>query len=461
MNGIKQRLWAIGPFRVFYLYIAMLVSFCLLKVGKAYTGAGLFCLNYRLLMNERSSAARKDFWLRKCIERHERFFRYLVKSYIKGGNRIYRSFLSSRPAKRYRNYFFGISQDHRLRLRYPRQADFEARQGDLMVLKACSPDTGEKGVLMIHFTESLAKFAALFSLDKVAEHYRLVFEPSWWGYQHGNFLLFMDLPTDIIIESPYAPDYDFIQRLNCNFIPIRIGAGDWVDPQGFPDGKNQLKKYDIVMIGNWSRIKRHAVLFKAVARMPSKNQIKIALIGYASHGRTRNDVLKDARKCGLQNNIRLFENIEPVQVASILRESKVNVLLSKGEGANRGIYEGLFSGNVIILYRQNKGVNKSIINPQTGYLSADEELPAVLQTAIAEYARFDTGGWARENTGYLISSKKLNALIRELALANHEPWTRDIVPKMNKPNNLYARNKDMLALKPEYAGLKKFLIDLA
>jgi len=458
MKDIKKKLWMIIPLRVLYLYIAMLVSFCMLKLGQIYTGAKLFCFNYRLLINDYSPDLNKCLLLRKCFSQHEQFFRYLIESHALGYNRIYQSYLRSKLAKAYRNDFFGISKDHRLRLRYPRQSDFSERQGDLMILKSCSPDSNEKGVLMIHFTESIAKFAAIYDLNRIANYYRIVLEPSWWGYQHSNFLFFMDLPTDIIIEAPYEPDYDFIQRINCNFFPIRIGAGDWVDPICFPDGKSQLKKYDIVMVGNWSRIKRHAVLFQAVDRMRSKNEIKIALIGYASHGRNKYDILNEAQEYGLRGNIQIFENIAPAQVAKVLRESKINVLLSIGEGANRGIYEGLFSGNVIILYRKNKGVNRSIINTKTGYLSDDQELAEVLQDAIAGYAGFDTGKWARKNTGYLISTRNLNSFIRGLALGNNEPWTRDIAPKMNKPNNIYARNNDMLLLKPEYDRLENFLL---
>jgi len=42
----------------------------------------------------------------------------------------------------------------------------------------------------------------------------------------------------------------------------------------------------------------------------------------------------------------------------LLRKSKINVLLSKGEGANRGIYEGLFSGNVIVSSYGNARIQK-------------------------------------------------------------------------------------------------------
>jgi glycosyltransferase involved in cell wall biosynthesis len=243
--------------------------------------------------------------------------------------------------------------------------------------------------------------------------------------------------------------------MNCNFVPIEIGAGDWVDPKIFYS-KNNKRTYDIVMVGNWSKNKRHKLLFENVSKMKNKKNIKIVLIGYPSQGRKKEDVISEAKIYNLINNITLFENIKPNEVSQILGNSKVNILLSKGEGANRGIYEGLFSGNVLILYKNNRGVNKKIINENTGYLADENDLHMVIEKALSDYDKFNTANWAISNTGYLVTSAKLNNLIKKLALLSGEIWTKDIVSKRNVPNGLYSSDEDRLSMRDEYKKLLCF-----
>ena len=144
-------------------------------------------------------------------------------------------------------------------------------------------------------------------------------------------------------------------------------------------------------------------------------------------------------------------------MSEILRKSKINILLSKAEGANRGIYEGLFSGNVLIVNKDNLGVNKDVINQNTGFLCGDDELAQTIEKALDRYESFDTGAWARKNTGYIISSEKLNNFIKNLALANNEPWTEDLAYRMNQPNNMYACEADRKRLDGEYLKLEQYL----
>ena len=200
---------------------------------------------------------------------------------------------------------------------------------------------------MVAFTEALGRFAH-YSNRKITKKYFFVFEPSWWGYQNQLFLMYLNIGTEIIIQAPYEKDYRFVKSLNHCFHPSRLGAGDWVDSEKFTDGKKLNKNYDIAMVGNWGKAKRHYLLFQAVKKM--KTKAKIALIGYPSKNRRLQEVIHEAKICGIYKQCEFFENITPDEVANILRHSKVNVLLSKGEGANRGIYEGIFCGNVIVVY---------------------------------------------------------------------------------------------------------------
>ena len=76
---------------------------------------------------------------------------------------------------------------------------------------------------------------------------------------------------------------------------------------------------------------------------------------------------------------------------------------------------------------------------------------------LKNYKKFDTRKWALKNTGYLNSNRKFNELLKKIALKNDEPWIRDLVFKVNRPNATYRHEKDK-KLESEKERLMKFLI---
>lgn len=457
MNRVSTILWNSTLFRALFFMFSTLAMNSLFWVRSFYKGSEILCLNLRLL-SEVSYFPKGMNFIDENFKKYFDFkFYSLLRDLTLTKNFLYEDFLRSKKAKKYRKYFLGLDPSHCVSLKYPKEKYDDKRQGDLMILKKYDEDNREKGVLIIHYTESIAKFCSLYNIEKVAKKYLLVIEPSWWGYQNPYFLFMLGLDTEIIIQSPYYKDYDFINNIGKNFISTKIGAGDWVDPQCFSDGKYNEKKYDIVMVGNWSKIKRHELLFKSISLFQNKSEIRIALIGYPSKGRTRIEIESEANKYGLLTNIEVFENIPPENVAVILRQSKVNVLLSKKEGANRGIYEGMFCGNVLVVYEGNLGVNKENINEKTGFLASEKQLHKIIEKAINDYYKYSTADWANENTGYKITTKRLNAILKDIVESKGETWRVDIVEKMNKPNGIYARESDRLYMVPEYDILNSYL----
>lgn len=428
-------------------------------MGFIFTGSKIFMDSFRVIREESYFKIMKtqiDVLVEKSFNG---YFNYLVEKFVFSpeGNLILKSFKKSRYAKKIRKKFSFFDVMHRTSIKYPRENDYVERQGDLIILKKTNLQNNEKGVIYICYTEALGRFAALYDIEKLAIEYQFVFEPSWWGYQNAFFLLFHGLDTEVVIECPYFKDYDFIKKLNRNFHASHLGFGDWVDDENFTTKNNRKKIFDIVMVGNWSKVKRHEVLFRAVSLMRFKP--KIALIGYPAFDRTKEDVWKEAIKHKVNDLCVFFENIPPREVAEVLSKSKINVLLSIGEGANRGIYEGMFCGNVVVVYRFNKGVNLSNINDKTGYLATDEELPDVLETAIRNYENFDTRKWALENTGYRVATKILNTHLKKIALDRGYEWNHDIVCKKNLPNAVYASEKYRLILQKEYKRISNYLIN--
>jgi glycosyltransferase involved in cell wall biosynthesis len=174
--------------------------------------------------------------------------------------------------------------------------------------------------------------------------------------------------------------------------------------------------------------------------------------------RTKDDLLAEARRYGVEDQITIYESIPPAEVAGLVARSRTCLLLTKFEGSNRGIHEALFCDTPIIVYRHHLGMNMSYINPETGMLADDSELADALGWMVDHHAQFRPRAWAMAHTGYRFSNDLVNARLREIATARGEPWTRDIVDKVNRPNLRYKREEDRVELAPLYDRLEEALI---
>lgn len=370
-------------------------------------------------------------------------------------NPIVLSYLKSEESERVKKLFHGFGEQHLVRMRYPKKKDDHGRQGDLLVLKPfLGPE--EKGVLFIQYDEGVKRFSALYDLKELATRYRMVVEPSTSSYQNVMFFLLYGLDTDVVFEAQFEEDFSYIKSIGNNFHSIRLGAGDWADPDLFIDGSSNEKKYDLVMIANWLKWKRHDLFFQTLSRM--KIKIKgAAVIGYPIDGRILADIKKECAEHGVCDLVDFFEQISPKHVREILQQSKVGVLLSKEEGANRGIYECFFSNVPVVLTALNRGVNREHLNTSTGMLATDEELVDVFTYMIQNHQSFQTRQWALENTGYRNSTRKLNEYLKNIALASGEKWTRDIYSKHNSPHARYACADEQAGADEEFNQLHQYL----
>ncbi len=214
-------------------------------------------------------------------------------------NPLLRSFARSKVASGIRREFAGYHMDHRVRIRFPRPDPSPQRQGDLILLKAPDPQTGEKGVLLVKYTESIRRMLALFEVERLVQQYMIVLEPSWWGYQDPLFFALIGSDADVFVQAPAEADYRFIAARGMGLVPLRLGAGDWIDPETFTpvDG---ARKYDVVMVSSWNRFKRHTDLFAAMRQAKEEHgrDLSAALVGYPN-GLTMADIRQRADRYGV------------------------------------------------------------------------------------------------------------------------------------------------------------------
>jgi hypothetical protein len=310
-----------------------------------------------------------------------------------------------------------------------------------IVLKAPRCEDGrvvERGVLLLKNTERLDTFRRCVAMAALLKRYTLILEPSWSGYANPkllSFCVFRDHP--IVVMSPCQADYEFLERLNSNLRPIAAGASDWVDPRVFRPLGRPEPRFDAVMIARWTLVKRHHLLFPALHHIADPSY-RVALVASNTAGDTdRHAILSMIDKYRLASQISVFEDLEAAGVNEILNQSKVNLLLSRQEGSNRSLFEGFFAGVPGLAFSNNIGIPLPHFTERTGRLIAEHELPGALLYFRDHWGEFDPRPWALANIAPEVTTAKLNLILRQLAQQRHEPWTRDIVCKCNRPELLY------------------------
>lgn len=369
-----------------------------------------------------------------------------------------KAFSVSDDAQRLRAHFANVPMHHRVRLREPNDED-PRRQGNLIVLKRHDPATGEKGVIVLKYSETLRRVPAMYDFPELARRYAIVLEPSWWGYEDPTFFLYAAADVDVVVQSPWLRDYQFVRDLSANVVPVRIGAGDWVDPEVFAPGPPRgRRRFDVVVVSSWSPWKRHADLFTAAARLRARGtMLRIALVGYPLvWDRVR--IERIAEREGVREQCTFFESISQAEVAQLVGDSEAYVLLSRREGANKALYEALFCDTPVIVFAGHRGVNTEIMRHGVGVLyTSTDDLADAITRVVADPHAFNPLAWVRANSGYLNSTAALNAVLREMSERRGLPWTHDMLPKKNAPELRYVSDGDQALMDPEYERLAALL----
>lgn len=371
-------------------------------------------------------------------------------------NGLLSEFLASSRTHEIKHAYDAFPMRDRVRMRKPRPDRDEQRQGNLLVLKKFIPGTGEKGVLLIKYNPAIEAFPGIFDLEEIAAHYSLVLEPSWWGYRHARFLPYLGADLNVLVMAQYQPDFEFIQSLESNLEPLALGPSDWTDPAIFRKGPAQTDRdFDVVMVAAWTPFKRHKVLFRALRELRSEGrELRAILIGYPWDW-TMSKVQRQAADYGVSELCTFRERISPGQVADLVARSRVSVSVSKVEGSPKALYESLFCDTPVLVHRENKGINLSLIQPPVGDLTDDETLGSDIAAVLDHPGRYSPADWAEHNTGYRNASNIVNEALKQKAISAGQPWTVDIVPKRNAPHLRYANQDDEAILASEFEALQQ------
>lgn len=218
----------------------------------------------------------------------------------------------------------------------------------------------------------------------------------------------------------------------------------------FKPRQGASKAYDLVMVANWARHKRHAVLFRALEQIHDR-EIRVLLIGFPLGGRTAADIRREATT--IRNprvTVEVIDSVPAAQVADYVSRCKAFVFLSRKEGDNKALVEAMFADVPAIVFADTVGGAGSRINPATGIFARDVDLPRTIVDVLDHADRFAPRAWALAHTGSGIATRILNEAIRNAVVSTGGRYTTGIVEKTNSPNLAYGRGVTRTTFEADY-----------
>lgn len=311
----------------------------------------------------------------------------------------------------------------------------------------------EKGAIIFKFTETFIPMYHYLEIGLLSKYFRLIFEPSWAGYSTEELLVWTNYRPEIfVVLTPDEDDFKFLTDMNTNLIPVKQGAAEWVNPRMFYKSECTKKMYDVICIANFNPVKRVDRYIRAIVRVTRvKNDFRAALV-CAPPGSARRETLATIEWASDKANISFFEKMSQPELNNLINQSKVNVLLSLKEGANKALSEGFFSGTPGILLSENIGVNRASINEHTGKIIPDSELEATLMWFSDHYDEYKPEKWANEYLTPVASTNKLAKTLEVIEVSEGRTWSIGLFPKVNQPELAY--------LSPEHDWLLDKRIEL-
>jgi glycosyltransferase involved in cell wall biosynthesis len=327
---------------------------------------------------------------------------------------------------------------------------------DVIVLKAARPD--EKGVILLKYSRTFDAMVALLDVDRLRERYTFVLEPCWAGTCNPSVLIWLARNNPVVVQCFTDTDREFIASVGAPLVPVKLGPADWVNSEVFAPAPGVEKKYDIVMVANWARHKRHATLFRALERIRDRD-LRVLLIGFPYVGRTIDDIRAEAaRVANPRVTFDIRDSLPHREVAELVAQTKVFVFLTLKEGDNKAVVEAMFSDVPVLVYDKSIGGASNRVNAQTGMLTSDEDLATKLGHMLDHHREFSPRRWALENSGSEIATRILDDALRTAVRAAGGRYEGGIVEKTNKPNLAYKNEADREKLRADYEFINSCLL---
>jgi glycosyltransferase involved in cell wall biosynthesis len=324
----------------------------------------------------------------------------------------------------------------------------------VLVVKSSAPD--EKGVIILDYSYVFPIFMKCYDVEKIADKYHIVFEPSWTGFYNLEILSYARLKTPVFVEVSEPRDAVFIDSLKTNLISVPVAANWWIDHRIVKPDKSIAKERDIIMVASWARFKRHWSFFECLLKMRHQGvKMKVTLVGYPMDY-TMRELQDMASRAGVVDQIEFFEKLTPEEVNKHLNRSKVFVLWSRREGFNRAIVEALLADIPVILRSgHNYGYEYPYINEKTGAYANEQNFEEIVRKVLSRIDDYSPRQWVMEHMTCQHAASILQDKIRRTAENCGENWTDGIVVKATELNSQkYWNESDNDRFKIDYDYIK-------
>jgi glycosyltransferase involved in cell wall biosynthesis len=206
------------------------------------------------------------------------------------------------------------------------------------------------------------------------------------------------------------------------------------------------------MVANWSRFKRHWLLFEALKRMP--RNLRVVLVGRNAPGRTSKEIREEARAFGVKQDLELHTNLEIDEVTALQCDARISVIFSNREGSCVATAESLFASTPVAMTEDSHVGSKAYINTETGVLVSRAGLAKSLERFLEESDQYAPRRWALENITCRKTSDRLNVVLKGWALRTGRSWTEPIAPLCWRYVPTHVNARDEMRLQPAVEDLR-------
>jgi len=308
----------------------------------------------------------------------------------------------------------------------------------------------EKGVLFVAFETHWIRLFRHADLEALARDYDLVLSPTWSPpYDLAFFIASQMWPNDLFTILSNFGDVPTFRRISPRVRPIPLLASSWVNPELLLSNGEPEKLFDIVMLANFSKYKRHFALFQALSRIDRR--VKALLLGVSWEGRSLQTLENEAELFGVRDRIVIKEALPDAEMFQALRSAKVSVIMSLQEGSCVAVTESLFAGVPVGLLDSARIGSRAFINDQTGRLLRSAALAEDLADFVKHYGHYQPRRWALNNgISCHESAAYLNNYLKKTAFERGQSWTVDIAPMHWRPYGKFLSPQQETCMREEY-----------
>jgi hypothetical protein len=310
----------------------------------------------------------------------------------------------------------------------------------------------EKGVLRIFSLPYLFVNPEL--LKALNRLYFLYVEPPWGVvFRHAWLRPFATL-TDPTLFGLHCEEDAAFMRSQPGILTTTLAHADFMQDDQTLDFE-QEKRFDLIFNATFDDMprKRHAYMLKLLQH-PLLSRTTALFIG---RGDARNvDAFKrQIEAAGISSRVTVKDNLLRQDVPAHLAQCKIGVQISLHENGCRSIAEFLRSNLPCVISTSMAGVNRAIINTQTGIAAPDRGLARAISMALAQTGKFTPRDWFLTHSGSVNSSRMLNDQLKAIFLERGYLWREDIVPLASSGANRYADNLHYERFRPQFKALLK------